>query len=118
MKLYLYIKNLDPLQKKNYGPVSLLPQISKAFVGVIYKQINSFTENEISKCVKVFRKSHGTQHSLIFILQKWKKNLNHIYDLSKFFDTINHDISLHNLKACSFSKQALSSMCSYIKKRR
>lgn len=98
--------------------MSLLPQTSKAFERVIYKQINSFAENEISKCVKDFRKSYGTQHSLIFILQKWKKNLSHIYDLSKFFDTINHGISWHNLKTCSFSKQALSSMCSYIKKRR
>ena len=63
-------KKLDPLQKENYRPVSLLPHISKVFERVIYNQINSFMENKISKCVTGFRKSHGTQHSLIVMLEK------------------------------------------------
>ena len=56
-------------------------------------------ENKISKCVIGFRKSHGTQHSLIVMLKKWKKaigneeNMSAIFmDLSKTFDTINHDL--------------------------
>ena len=32
-------------------------------------------ENKISKCVTGFRKSHGTQHSLTGMLEKWKKAL-------------------------------------------
>ena len=44
-------KKLDPLQKENYRPVSLLQHISKAFERVIYNQINSFMENKISKSV-------------------------------------------------------------------
>ena len=39
-------------------------------------------------------------------------------DLSKAFDTINHDLLLAKLKAYGFSKQALSFMCSYLKNRR
>ena len=118
-------KKLDPLQKENYRPVSLLPHISKVFERVIYNQINSFMETKISKCVTGFRKSHGTQHSLIVILEKWKKALDKeenmsatFMDLSKAFDTINHDLLLAKLKAYDFSKQALSFMCSYTKKRR
>ena len=42
-------KKLDPSQKENYRPVSLLPQVSKVFETVIYKQINNFMENKISK---------------------------------------------------------------------
>ena len=82
-------------------------------------------ENKISKCVTGFRKSHGTQHSLIFMLEKWKKALDKeenmlaiFVDLSKAFDTINHDLLLTKLKAYGFSKQALSFMCSYLKNRR
>ena len=82
-------------------------------------------ENKISKCVTGFRKSHGTQHSLIVMLEKWKKaldkeeNMSAIFmDLSKAFDTINHDLLLAKLKAYGFSKQALSFMCSYLKNRR
>ena len=115
-------KKLDPLQKENHRPVSLLPHISKVFERVIYKQINNFMENKISKCVTGFRKSHGTQHSLIAMLEKWKKaldkeeNLSAIFmDISKAFDTINHDLLLARLKAYGFSKQALSFMCSYLK---
>ena len=51
-------------------------------------------ENKISKCVTGFRKSHGTQHSLIVMLEKWKialdkeENISAIFmDLSKTFDT-------------------------------
>ena len=32
-------------------------------------------ENKMSKCVTGFRKSHGAQHSLIAMLEKWKKAL-------------------------------------------
>ena len=82
-------------------------------------------ETKISKCVTEFRKSHGKQHSLTVMLQKWKKaldkeeNMSAIFvDLSKAFDTINHDLLLAKLKAYGFSKQALSFMCSYLKNRR
>ena len=106
---------MTPSQKENYRPVSLLPHISKVFERVIYKQINNFMESKISKCVTAFRKSHGTQYSLIAMLEKWKKALDKeedisaiFMDLSKAFDTINRDLLLAKLKAYGFSKQALS----------
>ena len=105
--------------------MSLLPHVSEVFERVIYKQINNFMENKTSKCVTGFRKSRGTQHSLIVMPQKPKKaldkeeNMSAIFmDLSKAFDTLNHDLLLAKLKAYGFSKQALSFMCSYLKNRR
>ena len=118
-------KNLDPLQKENYRPVSLLPHILKVLQRVIYKQINNFMENKISKCVKGFKKLHGTQHSLIAMLEKWKEasdkeeNMSAMFmDLSKAFHTINYGLLLTKLKGYGFSKQALSFMRSYLKNRR
>ena len=62
-------------------------------------------ENKLSKYVTGFRKSHGTQHSLIIMLEKWKDVLDKgeyvcvlFMDLSKAFDTINHDPSLAKLR--------------------
>ena len=120
------MKNLTLYRRKNYRPASLLPHIPKVFERVIYNQINSFMKNTISKCVTGFRKSHGTQHSLIFMLEKWKKALDKeenmlaiFVDFSTVFDTINHDPLLTKLKAYGFSKQALSFICSsYLKNRR
>ena len=57
-----------------------------------------------------FRKCHGTQHSLLVMLKKWKKALDKgdnvctiFMDLSKAFDSINHDLLL----AYGFSENAL-----------
>ena len=98
MPLY---KRLDPFQKENYRLVSLLLHILKVFEGVIYKQSNNFMENKISKCVTGFRKLRGTQHSLIVMLEKWKKALDKDENISvtfmnhlKAFCTTNHGLLL------------------------
>ena len=114
MKLYRYIKKLGPFQK-NHRPGSLLTHISKVFERVIDKEINNFMENKISKCVTDFRKSHGREHSLIIMIEKWKvlDKEERLSNLSKAFDTINHDLLLAKLKTYGFSKQTLSFICSY-----
>ena len=72
-------------------------------------------ENKISKCVTDFRKSHGREHSLIIMIEKWKvlDKEERLSNLSKAFDTINHDLLLAKLKTYGFSKQTLSFICSY-----
>ena len=56
-------------------------------------------ENKITKCSAGFRKLYGTQHSQLTMPEKWKRGINNeVYvsalfmDLSKAFDTINHDL--------------------------
>ena len=93
------------LKKKNYRPVSLLPHISKIFEQVIYKKINSYMENKLSKPITGFRKAHGTQHSSFT-------------DLLKAFNTINHDLLLTKLKAYGFTNKSLALVCSYLKKQK
>ena len=68
------------------------------------------------------RKTHGTQNSLVVMLEKWKRALDKgeyisalFMDLSKAFDTINHDPLIAELKAYGFSKEALKLMKSYLK---
>ena len=117
-------KKLDPLKKENYRPVSLLPHVSKVFERIIYKQIMSYVTNLLSDYITGFRKSHGSQHCLVKMLEKWKSALDNesvcalFMDLSKAFDTINQDLLLAKLKAYGFSKDTLTLICSYLKNRK
>ena len=118
-------KKLDPLKKENYRPVSLLPHVSKVFERIIYQQINTYMKDKLSKCLTGFRKSHGTQHLLVTMLEKWQKAVDKgeyvsalFMDLSKAFDTINHDLLLAKLKTCGFSLNAVKLMLSYSKNRK
>ena len=82
-------------------------------------------EDKLSKRLSGFRKSHGTQHLLVNIVEKWEKAVDKgecvsalILDLSKAFDTINYDLSLAKLKASAFSLNALKLMHSYLNNRK
>ena len=66
-------KTLDPSQKENYRPVSLLPHTFKVFERIIHKQITNYVRDELNKSITGFRKSHGRQHSLVVMLEKWKR---------------------------------------------
>ena len=50
-------KKLGPLEKENYRPASVLPNVSQVFERIIYKQINTYMEDKLSNYVTGFRKS-------------------------------------------------------------
>ena len=68
-------KKLNPLQKENYRPVSLLPHVSKVFERIIHKQITNYMTDKLAHSITGFRKSHGTQNSLVVMLEQWKRAL-------------------------------------------
>ena len=81
-------------------------------------------KDKLSKQLVIFRKNHSTQHCLSCMLEIWKKVLDKggyissiFMDLSKAFDTLNHDLLIEKLGAYGFETDALRYTKSYLTKR-
>ena len=62
-------KKVDP-EKANYRPISLLTSLSKVYEKLIYQQLNTFLENNLSPLFCGFRSSYSTQHALLNLSNK------------------------------------------------
>ena len=81
-------------------------------------------EDKFSKYLTGFRKNHNTQNSLLRTIKSWKAKLNNgskvgviMVDLTKAFDSFNHDLLLAKLEAYGLDNNAVSFMRSYLIKR-
>ena len=68
-----------------------------------------------------YRKGFNTQYALLSLIEKWKETLDNkgytgaiLMDLSKAFDTINHELLIAKLYAYGFSKDSLKIISSYM----
>ena len=117
-------KKLDNTSKDNYRPTSTLSNFAKLFESIIYLQLNDYKENKLSKYHTGFHKNHDTENSLLRMIESWKAKLNNgskvgviIMDLSKAFDSLNHDLLLAKLEAYGLDNDAVSFMRSYVTNR-
>ena len=81
-------------------------------------------ENKFSKYLTGFRKNHNTQNSLLRMIESWMAKLNDgskvgviIMDLSKAFDSLNHNLLLPKLEAYGLDNYAVSFIRSYLTNR-
>ena len=114
-------KKLENISVKNYRAVSVLPSISKLFEKIMQKQICTFVEKYLSPYLCGYRKGYNGQYALLTMIENWKKSLdNHglaggvLMDLSKAFDTINHELLIAKLYAYGFDKNALRLIFDYL----
>ena len=80
---------------KNYRPVSLLSYISNVFERVISNQINEYIESFLSKVLTGFRRLENFKEAL----DKGNSVSAIFMDLSKAFDTLNHDLLIAKFEA-------------------
>ena len=109
------------MNKGNYRPVSLLSHMSKVFERIVYNQFNDFMEDKLFNILTGFRKGHSAQHSLLIMIEKWKRALDEnmkveaiFIVLSMAFDTLNHRLFLAKLQVYGLQTNALKQMENYL----
>ena len=111
--------------KKNYRPVSILPNLSKIYERLIYNQLSKFFECNLSKLQCGFRKGFNARDCLIVLIETWKRMLDKggtcgalLTDLSKAFDCLPHDLLIAKLHAYGVDSKSLRILSSYLTNRK
>ena len=129
----LKVGKISPIFKKgdaqlfdNYRPISVIPIFGKIFEKVIYNRLYQFfqSNNAIFKNQFGFRKHHSTMHAINYSVEKIITDLekrNHVIgifiDLSKAFDTIDHNKLLIKLEHYGIRGLPLELLKNYLKNR-
>ena len=125
------IADLTPVHKKdvttketNYRNISGLAAGSKVFERIMHRQMGEFVNKFLSPYMCGYRKGYSTQHALLVLLEKWRAMLDRkgyagaiLMDLSKAFDTLNHELLIAKLAAYGFDKTSLVLVKSYLTNR-
>ena len=125
-KLFLFLKKGHPTLLTNYRPISHIPSHSKIFEKVIYQQLYAYFENSnlFYKGRYGFRKGHSTEMASLELVDRILSFMDNgdtpigiFLDLSKAFDTPNHNILLHKLKHYGLSKNSTGLIKNYLENR-
>ena len=120
-------KSKDRQNIENYRPISLLPSISKIFEKIVFKRLYSFLEAHSILYHRQygFRPNHSTIDAILDFAQNIYKSLEKnevsigvFLDLSKAFDTIDHNILLSKLNWYGIRGRALDWFRSYLSGRK
>ncbi len=128
------LANVTPVYKKgnsddpsNYRPISVTSAISKIFEKIICMQLSKYLETNslISPNQFGYREKMSTEDAIVQIVEDSKNALNQkkhtavvFLDLSKAFDTVQHEILLQYLSKLNLGPSAVSLISNYISNRK
>ena len=116
-------KNDSRTDKKNYRPISILPNVSKIYERCLNKQLEEYFQALLSKYQCGFRKGYGVINALLPMIEKWRKSLEEggvfgtlLTDLSKAFNCLSHELLIAKLRAYGVDILSLKLLHSYLTK--
>ena len=110
----------------NHRPISILPVLSKIIESVMHSQLKHyFNENKLFSTQQYgFRPNRSTELAALELMDRNIDNMNksrcpiNIYvDLSKAFDSLDHNILLSKLKFSGLDDKAINLLRSYLSNR-
>lgn len=120
-------KVANPTRTADFRPISILPGLSKCVERAVLEQATRFVESQglSNPYQSGFRKGYSTQTALAEVLENIRENIDNrevtvmvLFDFSKAFDTVNHELLQRKLYKLKFSRSAISWFRAYLANRR
>jgi hypothetical protein len=117
------LKSGDDHIVNNYRPVSVFPIVSKILERNVFNAFYEYlSNNKLITCTQSgFRPKHSCETALNSLADRWLKHIDDgkstevlFIDLSKAFDTVNHNVLIHKLKSFGICENSLLWFKSYL----
>ena len=118
-------KKDDPLNVKNYRPITILNAVDKVLEQLLSKQVTKFIDPFLSENLTAYRRKHSCETTLLRLVEEWKRAVDAKEEIavlstnmSKAFDSLHRPLMLSKLRAYGFSGHALKLLRSYFTERK